>query len=100
MAGSLQARAQWEPRTEGLDVEPDVCPQPGHGAVTLRRCMTTDYNGRERMCPYLYGVTQATDPGERLDAAEVKRWMIANASRTRRVRVLCLAAKPVDRAGA
>lgn len=83
-----------------IDIEPDVCPLPGNMGVERRFCLRTFITGEVSECVYAYGFTESTAPSERIDHEVMLRWMTARGNRYKRVRVLCLAAKAVDRAGA
>jgi len=99
MAGSLQARAVIQSATGGVDVEPDACPMAGHGAGSMRACSRSWAGQGNTLCAYLYGFTEGTDPTERITEADMELWMKGRAMHNKRVRVLCLQARSVDRAG-
>lgn len=100
MAGSLQARAERVYNSEEIDITPDACPQPHADSYIPKFCLRTFPTGEISVCPYAYSFTESTVVTERIDTADMLRWMTAHANRYKRVRVLCMLAKSVDRAGA
>lgn len=100
MAGSLQARAEKYAREEMPSIMPDSCPQEKTRWGIQPHCMYVYGLAEIALCPFAFAFTDHNDVTVRLSPEHITRIMDERAMAHLEVRVLCMLAKPVDRAGA